>query len=405
MLNRVVAWGAMLLLLVLGLVWQTSDAHGSTLNSVSYPPRETGGERFLTLPFTDPRVVVQQGWVGNTNYEHAGIDFILGPRDTGNWQSYDVVASADGWACGNCTTRQGNAVWIRHSVNGKTYYTYYGHLANIAGNIPIGSQQNLVWVQRGQKLGDAGSTGVDGNVIHLHFQVNFGATIVDPSDLWQMRDVYAPGCTNCSMGANYLWTTNPPSLPNDATSPTPAPVPPTATPVPTSTPAPVNNKLTYERTVSGTIWEDSPQTIYYLKASAGDWASMRMFAVGNSSLDTYLKVFAPDGKLLAVDDDGAQVDGNSFLVVKLPQDGTYQVVATCYSGEGDYKLRVEKGTKSALGDLNRDCVVDQPDMQMMSAALGGTDPNADLNLDGVVDAQDQQIQFYRLGRGCMQMKR
>src|SRR5438477_11362588 len=160
----------MLVLLTLALLSQASDARGSTLNSESYPPRDTGGEKFLTLPFTDPRIVVQQGWVGNSDYLHAGIDFILGPRDTGNWQTYDVVAAADGWACGNCTTRQGNAVWIRHSVNSKTYYTYYGHLATIASNIPIGNQQNVVWVQRGQKVGDAGLTGAD--AIHLHFQVN-----------------------------------------------------------------------------------------------------------------------------------------------------------------------------------------------------------------------------------------
>ena len=98
MLNRLVAGGTLFLLLMLGLLSQASNARGSTLNNVNYPPRETGGEKFLTLPFTDPQIVVQQGWVGNTNYEHAGIDFILGARDMGNWQTFDVVAAADGWA-------------------------------------------------------------------------------------------------------------------------------------------------------------------------------------------------------------------------------------------------------------------------------------------------------------------
>ena len=50
-------------------------------------------------------------------------------------------------------------------------------------------------------------------------------------------------------------------------------------------------------------------------------------------------------------------------------------------------------------------MVNQEDIQRMSAALDGSDPAADLNLDGVVDAQDRQIQYYRLGRGCMQIKR
>jgi hypothetical protein len=378
---------------------QASTASGSALKSAYYPPRETGGTRFLTLPFTDPNVIVQQGWVGNTDYLHAGIDYILGARDTGNWQSYDVVAAADGWACGNCTTRQGNAVWIRHQVDGKTYYTYYGHLDTIEPNIPLGDQQNVVWVERGQKLGDAGSTGA--GITHLHFQVNYGPTIVDPYDLWQMRDAYAPGCSACSMGPNYLWTTDPPSLPGGVVPSAPPPAPPT--PVPTPTPA--SDRLTFEQTVAGTISEAAPQTVYHLKATAGDWASITMFAADASALDTYLKVYAPDGKLLAVDDDGAQVDSNSFLVQKLPQTGVYEIVATRFDGSGDYKLRVEKGSKSALGDLNRDCVVNQDDIVGMAAALAAGDATADLNLDGVVDAQDRQIQYYRLGRGCMQIKR
>jgi hypothetical protein len=403
--KRVISWGAILLLPVLVLVVQAGSARGATLSSVAYPPRDTGSSRFLTLPFTDPRIVVQQGWVGNTDYLHAGLDYILGARDSGNWQTYDVVAAADGWACGNCTSRQGNAVWIRHDVNGKTYYTYYGHLAAIEPNIPTGNQQNVVWVQRGQKIGDAGSTGVGGNAIHVHFQVNFDQTIVDPYDLWQKREVYAPGCSACSMGPGYLWTTNPPSMPGGVVPSSPAPTPPATPAEPTATPTPATNRLAFEQTLAGTISDDAPETTYYLKASAGDWASFSMFAADSSALDTYLKVYTPDGKLLATDDDGAMVDSNSFLVQKLPQTGLYQVVATRYGGSGDYRLRVEKGSKSALGDLNRDCVVNQTDIQLMAVALGGSDLSADLNLDGKVDAQDQQIQVYRLGRGCMQVKK
>jgi hypothetical protein len=112
--------------------------------------------------------------------------------------------------------------------------------------------------------------------------------------------------------------------------------------------------------------------------------------------------------LIGSDDDGAQVDSNSFLVAQLPVRGTYQVVATRFGhADGAYNLRVDKGARSALGDLNADCAVNQADFQLMSAALANPAANqsADLNLDGAVNSQDQTIQQYRLGRGCMQLAR
>ena len=344
--------------------------------------RQTGGMHFLTLPFTDPRIVVQQGWIYSWGDEHKGIDYVLGGRDTGNWQSFDVVAAADGWACGNCTTRQGNAVWIKHNINGATYYTYYGHLASIEPGIPTGSQQNVVWVRRGQKIGVAGDTGADS--IHLHFQVSYGQVPVDPYDLWTTREPYAPGCTSCQMGDNYLWTTNPPGLPSGGVTTQ-------------------SCTLNFEQTVSGTITDAAPEVRYCVTASAGDWLAASMFAVDGAPLDTYLKLYGPDGALLATDDDGAQVGTNSFLVYRLPADGTYELVATRFAGQGAYRLRLEKGSKSALGDLNRDCVVNSADLQLMSGLLGSADPSADLNLDGRVDEADRQIQFLRLGRGCMKL--
>jgi hypothetical protein len=79
-------------------------------------------------------------------------------------------------------------------------------------------------------------------------------------------------------------------------------------------------------------------------------------------------------------------------------------VAARYGGSGAFKLRVDKGSRSALGDLNGDCVVNQTDIQQMATAINNNDLNADLNLDGTVDGQDQTIQIYRLGRGCMQLR-
>lgn len=328
---------------------------------------------------------------------------MLGERSSTNWQPFDVYAAADGWACGNCTNRQGDAVWIKHVVNEQTFYTYYGHLASIEPSIPVGNQQSTVWIQKGQKIGVSGKTGAD--VIHLHFAVYAAnSQPLDPYDLWTTRESYAPGCTQCRMGDNYLWTTNPPTLASGDTLPPPknTPVPPINTIVAASTKVPCTIK--YNQTVEGTISDLNPETRYCLTAQAGDWVAVRMFAAQGASLDTYVKVYSPDGSPLASDDDGAQIDSNSFLVKQLPRGGVYRIIATRYTGSGAYKLRVEKGTKSALGDLNGDCLVDKTDMQTMATNIASNDLTADLNLDGSVDGQDQTIQQYRLGRGCMKIK-
>lgn len=406
------------MLLVLFL-WSALNV--SAAPSTAPTSRQAAGPRFLTLPFTDPGVVVQQGWIYDWGTEHQGLDYILGERNGINWRPFDVVAAADGYACGNCTSRQGNAIWIKHVVDGQTYYTYYGHLDTIDPAIPIGNQQNTVFVRRGQKLGVSGTTGSD--VLHLHFQVSAPNAPVDPYDLWTTKGPYFPGCASCRLGPANLWTTNPPSLPSGEqpastpappppppSQPTPSRVPPTATRVPpTNTPIPTPTKVTcnlpYEQTVEGRITDKVVEVKYCLTVAANDWVSIRMFAIPGSRLDTYIRLVGPDGKVAAVDDDGAQMGGNSFLVKQLTAAGAYELVATRF-GEttGQYRLRVEKGSKSALGDLNRDCVVNLADIEIMSSALGGHDPNADLNLDGGVDGEDHKAMIYRLGRGCMQIK-
>ena len=394
------------------------------------PSRQTGGARFLTLPFNDPAIAVQQGWVYSWGTEHYGTDYILGGPEISQLRQFDVVASADGYACGNCTSRQGNAVWIKHVIDGQTYYTYYGHLDSIESDIPTGNQQNTVFVKRGQKIGVSGSTGA--STVHLHFQVNRPSGPVDPYDLWSTNEPYMPGCKTCEMGATYLWTTNPPSfasgqeLPGGPAGPPtrreqpqptattrqeqpPQPAQPTRTPTPTRTPAPptptatatpIPCDLAYDNTVQGQLTDARPQVEYCIHAEAGQWVSVKMFGVKDSSLDTVLKLYAPDGTLLASDDDGAQIGSNSFLVARLPKKGTYKLVATKYSGTGAYRVRAEKGAKSALGDLNGDCRIDETDTQALALALGTRDPRTDLNLDGVVDDLDRQAMLMRLGRGC-----
>jgi murein DD-endopeptidase MepM/ murein hydrolase activator NlpD len=155
------------------------------------PPKQSGPP-FLTLPFQPTgNMEILSGWYYNGGGYHGGIDYINGNYNSlGSWRTFPVIAAADGEACGNCTSRQGNAVFVKHSVNGTTYYTYYGHLASISGDIPLGSQSRTVYVKRGQYLGMAGDTGAKG-LLHLHFQfMNANSTPIDPYSIGKLRGAY-----------------------------------------------------------------------------------------------------------------------------------------------------------------------------------------------------------------------
>ncbi|MEO8285401.1 MAG: M23 family metallopeptidase [Chloroflexota bacterium] len=169
-----------------------------TANAATAAPAGQARAQFLTLPFepTD-RMEILSGWYYNGGGFHGGIDFINGNYSgSRGWQTFPVIASADGEACGNCSSRQGNAVFVKHVVNGATYYTYYGHLASISKDIPLGSQSRTVHVKRGQFLGMAGDTGARG-ALHLHFALmNANSTPLDPYSVGKLRGAYpAPNIT------------------------------------------------------------------------------------------------------------------------------------------------------------------------------------------------------------------
>lgn len=134
---------------------------------------------------------------------------------------FPVLAVADGEACADsdtagsgCVSGFGDRVLIRHTIDGETYYTYYGHLESIDPTIPIGSRSNTVGVLRGQVIGYAGDTGTFGGSIHLHFGVaapSFGW--YDPYDVYAKAVFYPDplGQNELFSGTGHFWTTNPPS--------------------------------------------------------------------------------------------------------------------------------------------------------------------------------------------------
>lgn len=160
-------------------------------------------------------------------------------------------------------------------------------------------------------------------------------------------------------------------------------------------------EISPEQRVEGRLSNAVPSISYCLRGAAGQMISARMFFLGNDSLDPFLKVWAPDGRLLAENDDGLGIGTSSFLSVRLPRDGVYRVEATRYgSTEGRYALRVERGFQAAVGDLDRDCDVDRADRDRLMSVLGRADDIADLDLDGVVSTRDALFQSRNMGVRC-----
>ncbi len=116
--------------------------------------------RFVDLPFPpDSKMNLQQAWKG-FNPKHFAMDIIRGELDaSATWTTFPVLAGADGKACANPPSRQGNAVLIDHDFDGETYYEYSGHLLSIEPSIPdCGSGTKDIKMH--DIIGQAGSTGV-----------------------------------------------------------------------------------------------------------------------------------------------------------------------------------------------------------------------------------------------------
>jgi murein DD-endopeptidase MepM/ murein hydrolase activator NlpD len=182
---------------------------------------------FLTLPFkVTPRMHIQQGqvWQGppQDGKVHGGIDYINGRLDRSRtWRTFPVYAAAAGYACANLTDRKGcivgngNRVLITHTVKGRTYRTYYGHLEAIAKRIPLGGKRT-VFVRRGELIGYAGYSGDPCCVRHLHFQLfDPDWDTVDPYGIDGVRGEYPDpaGGNRIRNGRRSYWISDPPRPP------------------------------------------------------------------------------------------------------------------------------------------------------------------------------------------------
>src|SRR3989344_3984171 len=100
-----------------------TDRDGPTEPGVEEP---TPPRHFLELPFR-PNIgtQIQQGWYYTGGREHKGLDYIAGELDrSATWESFEVLAAADGKACANPPARLGEAVFVKHILpDDSIYYT------------------------------------------------------------------------------------------------------------------------------------------------------------------------------------------------------------------------------------------------------------------------------------------
>lgn len=107
-----------------------------------------------------------------------------------------------------------------------------------------------------------------------------------------------------------------------------------------------NRTIVSGQTLNGTISPNNDEDVYYFNASTNSRATIRMTRTSGTSLDSFLELYAPDGTLVTVDDDGA---GNLNSLINnwpLPADGRYKIVARSWSrnSSGSYALNLSLGS-------------------------------------------------------------
>ncbi|NWF70726.1 MAG: PPC domain-containing protein [Chloroflexi bacterium] len=112
---------------------------------------------------------------------------------------------------------------------------------------------------------------------------------------------------------------------------------PTNTPVPTATPSPVPEEagtLEYGMSVNDRVTTEGGDQ-WAFRGEAGQRVTIQM----DGDFDTYLVLMDSDYQVLAYDDDGGEGLNSLIERYRLPNDGTYYIIARGYSGRtGDYTL-------------------------------------------------------------------
>jgi hypothetical protein len=97
--------------------------------------------------------------------------------------------------------------------------------------------------------------------------------------------------------------------------------------------------IAYGDVVQGTITEVGGQGVWTFDGSTGDLVTISMVGLDASFNDTYLELYGPDGLLLTSDDDSGEGLFALIQGYRLPQPGTYAIVARAFGSDtGTYEL-------------------------------------------------------------------
>jgi hypothetical protein len=134
--------------------------------------------------------------------------------------------------------------------------------------------------------------------------------------------------------------------------------------------------INYDDALDGTVSPAYDRDDYYFDGSAGQAITIRMDK-RNSSLDSYVELYGPDGRLVGQDDDNGG-NLNSRLAITLNQNGRHKIIARGYSmSTGGYRL-----------SLSRESTVDPDDNRWI--AMGGS-------LQGTISPNDDRDWYYVSG--------
>ena len=139
-----------------------------------------------------------------------------------------------------------------------------------------------------------------------------------------------------------------------------------------------------------------PGLIYPVVASY--WKGEELEAIGRNSESTWLKIASVDGTQgwIAASVVELNTSPDILPIVEAPPTPTPRPTSATSPGQVVYPL----------GDINRDCVVDDADYDIWLAAYGTSEgdsnynPSADLNGDGIIDGVDYVIWLNQYGVRC-----
>ncbi len=117
--------------------------------------------RYVTSPF---QPYYRQDY--KNSYAHVGVDYKSSDNKTDILAFFNGTVNKTGY-----NKSVGNYIEIKHSYNGKTFYSYYFHLKDKSILVKKGDT-----VKAGTKIAVMGNTG-DSSGVHLHFQITSASVI------------------------------------------------------------------------------------------------------------------------------------------------------------------------------------------------------------------------------------